>query len=133
MSTLITSKLVALDDRPNFLPKHVGSQFLRYEFLTYDIMEKASADYGGGLWEFVELSNGGFYMSPDTERQFHIVWEDNYFDGVMSADAAGIGVSLMAQSWLSFDGNERLAEKFHHLRDYAAEHSEAAAILGFID
>lgn len=134
MSSPITKIPVALCDRSNFLPNHAGPQFLRYEMLTFDIMGKVCAEYHGGMWDFFELSNGGFYMAPDSEKRFRLVWEDNWFDGEMSADAAGIGVSLMAQSWLSGATNsESLAEKFYQLRDYAADHAEASAIFGFID
>ena len=133
-SPIITNKPVALCDRPNFLPKHAGKAFLRYEMLAFDIMGKACQDYHGGMWDFFELSNGGFYMAPDSEKCFRLIWEDNWFDGELSADAAGIGVSLMAQSWLSSaTHSESLAGKFHQLRGYAMQHAEASAIFGFID
>lgn len=125
------------DKRLNFLPRHIGEdsgQFLHYEHLTFSFLEKASPDYGGGFWSFYNLSNGGFYMAPALERPLRIIWEDNYFDSEMSPDAAGICVSLMAQNAFAWEIDiDRFGEKFHALRDYAAQHEEAHLIYSFID
>ncbi len=46
--------------RHHFLPRHLGGLMLKGEFLVYGWLEKLSKDYGGGLWNFYDLSNGGF-------------------------------------------------------------------------
>jgi hypothetical protein len=52
----------------------------------------------------------------------------------MSADAAGITACLFALSHLSFQTkNEKIAEHYHLLRDFALEHAEASIILAAID
>ena len=133
----ITRTKCPLEQRLTFLPKNVGQnsgRFLRYEHLTYTFMEKACPDYNGGFWEFYSLSNDGFYIAPDSEDLLKMQWHDNYFDGVMSADAAGICISLMAQSAFAWEvDSAHFGEKFNALRDYAAEHEEAAMIFRFID
>ncbi|MEO0510820.1 MAG: antirestriction protein [Verrucomicrobiota bacterium] len=123
--------------RMDFLPNAVGGnivQCVKYEHLTFAFMDKASPDYGSGFWNFYSLSNGGFYMAPEIDGDIRMEWEDNYFEGKMSADAAGISISLLAQNYFAWHVNrERFADKYHQLLDYAAQHKEAPAIYRFID
>ena len=55
-----------------------------------------------GFWDFIELSNGGFYMAPQHEGTFRFSVDTNGYEGEMSPDAAGITVCLFAYSHLSF-------------------------------
>ena len=57
------------------------------------------------------------------------------YDGILSADAAGITICLFACSHLSFHDSkgEVFAERFHQLREYALGHAEAGEILSAID
>jgi hypothetical protein len=100
----------------------------------YDLMREFSADYTGGEWAFFELSNGGFYMTPPGEC-LRIGISSNGYEGRMTADAAGITVSLFAMSHLSFEypSFEIFARHFHLLRDFALGHAEAAQIFAAID
>jgi hypothetical protein len=99
--------------------------------------ESLSHSYRGGCWEMYALSNGGFYMAPETDRLFPVS-AANGFEVEMSADAFGITVCLYVFSLASFDRRKpRLAGAcaghFHLLREFAADHPEAAAILGATD
>lgn len=99
--------------------------------------ESLSHNYRGGCWEMYALSNGGFYMAPETDRSLHVS-AANGFEGDLSADAFGITVCLYVFSLASFDRRRpglarTCAEQFHLLREFAADHSEAAAIFGATD
>ena len=73
-------------------------------------------------------------MAPDVEEPMHITVKTNYFDGDMSADAAGITATLFALSHLACSTEcERLTGHFHLLRDYLDFHPEAGLILSAID
>ena len=138
MSVPITARRMGDQEREAFLPRHIPVDFWRFEQIVYSVIDRASEDYGGGFWDFYELSNGGFYMapawSPDGKNTFAMVWPDNDFEGELSADAAGIAVTLMVLGNLSFGPRgEQRAEKFHLLRDFAFDHPEAVAVFGFID
>lgn len=139
MTDPITAAEIGLTARGNILPRHTGRHFLAFENLVYDLMGRASSDYQGGLWQFFELSNGGFFMAPDRSEPMWLSWPDNYFEGQISPQAAGIGITLMALSilsfndWLSDEDRDRLTDRFHKLRDFAAEHAEAREIFGLID
>ena len=130
----IQARQVPDDERVHILPKHFGRHMLRVEYAIYTFMADLAASYGGAFWKFVELSNAGFYMAPVGQNTFDIRVEGNGFEGVMSADAAGITACLFAFSHLSFQiPDERIANHFHQLRDFALEHAEASLILAAID
>lgn len=92
--------------------------------------------YQGAYWEFMQLSNNGFYMSPYIDEPVKIVCENGY-EGQVSKDAFGIITCLYVYSHLSFSDNNNLAitcaEHFHWLREFALDHTEAEAILEAID
>ena len=130
----ITAQPVPDAKRLDFLPKHLPTQYATAEGLIFNIMHKASELYSGGMWEFMELSNGGFFIYPTARDTFPMKWDDNYFEGELVNDAAGIAVTLMALGWLAFEKPESPAgEKFHQLRDYALDHPQAGLIFRFID
>ena len=116
------------------LPRYFGARMMRFENAVYGFMREFAADYHGGLWHFYELSNGGFYMAPEA-KSFRIVVESNGYEGVMSADAAGITVCLFAYSHLSFQdpGAGVLGRHFYRLREFAVDHREAGQIIAAID
>jgi hypothetical protein len=99
--------------------------------------ESLSHRYRGGCWEMYALSNGGFYMAPETDRVFPVS-AANGFAGITSADAYGIIVCLHVLSVASFDRSKpRLArtctEQFYLVREFALDHPESAAIFGATD
>lgn len=108
---------------------------LRLEPFIFSLAERLSPDYRGGFWHFYSLSNGGFYMAPQSESAFAVRCE-NGFEGSMSADAFGLAVCLYAFSQLSFaDGAfaETCAEHFHLLREHMLGHAEVGLIAAAID
>jgi hypothetical protein len=107
---------------------------LTFEGFVYDLMRQFSQEYGGGVWTYVELSNGSLYMTPP-ERTYRLAIRSNGYDGEMSADAAGITVCLFACSLLSFEyrGTDVFTRHFHGLREYALEHPESTQIFAAID
>lgn len=132
-SSQVTALRVPDDERMNTLPRHFGRYMLHVEDAVYDFMRQLVHEYGGGLWHFYELSNGGFYMAPQMERVTLEV-AGNGYSGEMSADAAGVTACLFAFSHLSFQvQNDVIARHYYQLRDFALEHAEAAGIFAAID
>jgi hypothetical protein len=126
--------LVAQSDRMNTLPSHFGQAMLLVERAIYGFMRSLASQYNGGFWKFYELSNGGFYMAPDSAETYRVI-SPNGFEGDMSADAAGITACLFTFSHLSFhyDDNEAFSRHFHFLREFAVNHAEASSIFAAID
>jgi Antirestriction protein len=133
--TPVVARRVEDSRRINTLPRHFGNRLLTFEGAVYDLMRRFSADYRGGFWDFVELSNGGFYMMPQHEGTFRFCIDTNGYEGEMSPDAAGITVCLFAYSHLSFRYTEDqvFVDHFHQLREFAMDHAEASAIFAAID
>jgi hypothetical protein len=108
---------------------------MRLEPFIYSITASIAREYNGGYWEFYALSNGGFYMAPNSDMLFNVSCE-NGFEGNLTADALGITACLYAYSNLSFSGDEfaeTCAQQYHWLREYMLGHPEAGAILRAID
>ena len=121
--------------------EHVGDLFgihfpLQLEPFIYTVTGQMAPDYKGGYWQFYALSNGGFFMAPETHRSFQVSCQ-NFYRGTLSADALGIVACLTAYSHLSFTTNEKVgrmyARHYHLLREFMCEHPEVAEILGAID
>lgn len=109
---------------------------LNIEPAVYGFAGNIAAEYNGAYWEFYTLSNGGFYMAPNSKSKFQVSCENGY-EGTLSADALGITACLYAYSHLSFSNNQAFSEictnQYHWLRSYMLQHSEASKILGAID
>ena len=121
------------DKRLDFLPKCIPNPLAMIEFenFVYTIAGRFT-DYNGGLWRFWDLDNNGFFMSPDTDVDFHFQNPDNYSDVNLSAEALGIVACLYAFSHLSFK-HHKLGDFYHLLAEYAYDHPEAAAIWESVD
>jgi hypothetical protein len=137
METNVTRELVPEAQRSDHVGKLFGVHFpMQLEPFIYTVTERMAPDYRGGYWRFYSLSNGGFYMAPETEKTFEVSCE-NYYRGTLSADALGIVACLYAYSHLSFSRNEQIgrmyAWHYHLLRQYMCEHPEIGAILLAID
>lgn len=129
----MTRKQVSVQKRIKLTGDLFGTYFpMQLEPFVYTITGNIAADYNGGYWEFYTLSNGGFYMAPNSDTSFKVSCE-NGFEGQLSSDALGIAACLYAYSHLSF-GNGGFAEvcatQFHWLRDYMLEHQKLRLFWG---
>ena len=134
---IITKKLVTVQKWCSHTTTLFGLNFpMRLEPAVYGLTENMSEDYHGGYWDFWELSNGGFYMSPNSHNTFKISCMSDYV-GEMSGDALGITVCLYAYSHLSFGQESQFtdtcAQQYHWLREYALDHDEAGDIFRAVD
>ncbi|EKT4503849.1 TPA: antirestriction protein [Pseudomonas aeruginosa] len=130
----ITANLLPEESRMGFLPAFFGQAMMIGEGLVYCWMRNLSEDYQGGYWDYFKLSNGGFYMAPRTSKKFRVLVAGNYFEGELSADAAGIVATLYALCELANrTASDRIVDLYHLLRDYASEHPDAGQIFAAID
>ncbi|EER2167848.1 antirestriction protein [Escherichia coli] len=146
------TKIIDPETRLMFLPKHFGQYCMTVEDLAFNWMRKLSpkndsqylshaldkieAHYTGGEWDFFELSNGGVFLSPTDREKYRITVAGNYFDDLLSAEAAGIVVTFFTLGQLSalpVMFSERCAAYYHKLYDYAREHEEYVKIRAAID
>jgi Antirestriction protein len=98
--------------RSAFLPRFLGRYFLKGEGMIFEWAHRLSVDYDGGVWRFIELSNGGFYVAPARERNLRVEWHLNGFDGMLGADAFGVVVTLFALCHMTeLSGDDGLIER----------------------
>jgi len=133
----ITRQSVQINQRISHTAKLFGVWFpLNIEPAIYAIAGNIAPEYSVAYWAFYGLSNGGFYMAPDLDKQY-IVSCINGYEGSISADALGITACLYAYSHLSFSSDPALAEvcanHYYWLREFMLEHAEAGSILKAID
>lgn len=103
--------------------------------LIYQSMREYCEDFKGGFWGMSTVSNGTFYMTPpDTGQPYKMTGRYNYYNGNMSADAAGIVSSLLGLNRLACVTEEdEHIELYYRLRDLAIHHPESTEILAAID
>ena len=131
----ITARTLTPEERLSFLPRKLAGKYMLFENTVYAFADRHSKDYSGGLWAFVELSNGGLFIHPEDPEEFAVESWGNHFEGRLSATAFGIGLTLYALSHMSFEKGAPaiLAERYHQLYEYAGRHAEAELIFQFID
>ncbi|WP_175658210.1 antirestriction protein [Burkholderia vietnamiensis] len=138
----VTATAVPEADRLKFMPDVFGPKIMMHaEALLYHYARCfAPDDYSGGMWEFYKLSNGSGYAAPTTPERYNLSVSGNGFEGSMSADAAGIVFTLFAMNSMCFELHgkdealgELMAERWHALREFAAQHAEARSIFRAID
>lgn len=109
----IQKTIVPENKRPDFLPSKLPTGFMQFESLAYAVADKLCESYSGGYWEFVDLSNGGFFMYPQISDNGKLTIScDNYFEGELDEEVAGIVFTLYAVSSIDHD-------MYHLLLDYA--------------
>lgn len=137
VATIIIRHELAGCERLDVPAQLFGVNFpLLLEPYIYATTDKLALEYKGGYWNMYTLSNGGFYMAPDTEKYFKVS-SPNGNEATLSADALGITACLFAYSQLSFTASppfaEVCAEQFYVLREFMLDHAEEGSILGVID
>ena len=103
--------------------------------------------YNGGMWDFVELSNGGLFMYPRMDMSavdcpnapgtLRCRWADNYSDVRLTPEGLGIAACSMAMSHLSFQAKgasqNALVEHFEKLQEFIGQQPECGALASLLD
>ncbi|WP_180279129.1 antirestriction protein [Janthinobacterium sp. BJB304] len=122
-----------VDERMECLPNVAGMRCVLLEFTVYSMLGRMSQDYAGGYWDFYKLSNGGFYMAPQTDGTFRMRCE-NMFEAEVNAQTAGLIACAMAYSHLSFSEEAGcFGEAYMLLWQYLAQQPNAATIFAALD
>jgi Antirestriction protein len=130
----INPTLVNESARVDTIHSVFGSYALRFESLTYSWMKRLNKEYDGGYWNYYTLSNNGFYMAPSLDKVVHMSNAENWFEGAVTPDAAGIIASLFAANQLcNQTAIDEHIELYYALREYAKEHPEHRLIFKAID
>ena len=130
----INASIVPDHLRLGTLPKRFPGLYLVFEVSVFNYMGTFVQSYNGGYWEYVNLSNGGFYMSLKSDESFLVEVTSNDFAETLSADAASLVANLFAYCRLANQHQlDYLIEGFHALRQFALNHPESTLIFSAID
>lgn len=136
----ITASRLTDERRITFWPQYFGTvpQWILLEPRLFAWMDRLCENYGGGIWNFYTLSNGGVFMAPEAEdnsgEKWHLSSSMNGNDAEMSAEAAGIAVCLLEYSHHACRTEcDAMTAHYYRLRDYALTHPECNAIMHIID
>jgi len=131
----IQAIVVPDDARLDFLPRVFGFRHIAVgEAAVYNWMQALCPSYDGGFWDFIDLSNGGFYLRWHTDAPHVAISVDgNGYIGSMSPDAASIVATMFAINELLFAGAEHLDDAYYKLRDFALSHPESSSMLQALD
>ncbi|WP_370612054.1 antirestriction protein [Citrobacter meridianamericanus] len=136
----ITASRLPDERRITFWPQYFGTvlQWILLEPRLFAWMDRLCEDYGGSIWQFYTLSNGGAFMAPEPEDGNEDKWtlfnDMNGNSADMSAEAAGIAACLLEYSHHACrTGCEVMTAHYYRLRDYALTHPECQAIMRIID
>ena len=133
-SVSITKTIVPGHKRSTALPTRFPGLFLVYEMLVYRYKEAFCQGCSGGYWDFVELSNGGFFMSLRSYLPCRVIIPANGYERVMTAEAASIVVNIFALSQLVKEHKMGfLIDMYYALRDFACDHPESRHILSAVE
>ena len=134
--TSLSSRVVPEAERMACVDKLFGIGYvLKLEPTVFSMAERLAADYHGAYWQFYALSNGGFYMAPQSDTIFDVCCE-NGFEGKLSANALGLAATLYAYSHLSFGGDafaDLCSNQYHLVREFMFQHQEVRSISRAID
>jgi hypothetical protein len=131
---ITAARVIFIPDNLSCLPELAGRGDVPLERAIYDLLRGMSPDYGGGGWEYFQLSNGGFYMAPQKRGAYRIVYEGIGFDKAVSEQAAGIIACATAYSHLScLPQGDRFVRAHQLLLDFIEQHPEVELILAALD
>ncbi|EOR7868424.1 antirestriction protein [Escherichia coli] len=103
-------------------------------------MKRFCEKYEAGYWSYFKVGSNSGFMCPDTHEFYHFDMP-NYFSGNVSAEAAGIIVTIFVlqacfnDAWEREDGDlcDHYREAMDTLKDYAATTDESKSIFRAID
>lgn len=115
---LITESLIPTEKMLAAIIRHFGVGATAVEMTVYAYMRHLCPAYDGGMWNYYELSNGGFYMIPEGEKLYNLVSPNSYED-TMTSKEAGITACLFAFSFVAGKyQSQRLCYHYEWLWEY---------------
>jgi hypothetical protein len=124
----IIARLVAVEERSALLSRHFGARARIADAVIPGTLKLMCEDYRDSSWSCYQLSNGGFYMAPNTQA-LRLKIPTHHFEDTLSADAAGIVTCLIVFTAMALWYRDKsLAQRYVQLREFASVHPEAQKI-----
>jgi len=128
---------LTVGQRGLFMAKVFGNLFFQAEALLFTQARDLVLGATDFEWVGYSLSNGAHFLAPATGYDLELNIE-NGFRGTVSAEAAGIIISLyvfsqLSQEHVDTDIGNRMDTLFFRLREYGLQHPERRSIMQAID
>lgn len=140
MATIKPVEIVDDEERNAYLVNRYGdpTKAIEIEHRIYNKMQELCPEYTGAFWRMYTVGKRTptWYMAPAiNDRKLAIRVPTNGYEGLMSADAAGIVVCLVILNQLCWENPESKEhyDAFVKLQQFSWNHKEAPAIMGAID
>lgn len=130
----ITVAEVPAGESFSYLLRRFDKHHTTVELFLRSYAVELCADFKGAQWRYFETSTGTVYMVPSGYESLLVSIDANHFEARVSAEVAGIIVSLFVLQRLS--DVSRLREHMRMvvlLRNYALQHPMATTIFRAID
>ncbi|EIA1343259.1 antirestriction protein [Vibrio parahaemolyticus] len=128
---MITASIVPKKERSEFYPS-ITNNFPYLKRAVCKVSFSIFEGYNGACWEFIKLSNGGYFAYPDINTLITVVSPDSKDKHELSAEAAGLcvwwfvfgSVSRLASEYNDSVGATFFTEHQRKLIEFANEHAE---------
>lgn len=136
-----TKQLISDHLRLSFYPWLFNKYFMQAQGNVYRRMALYCKDYCGGYWDFYRVGERSGYVALQSEETFTLEIPTNGFCGEVSADAAGIIVTLFEMchcfNRAYSEENDAVCDYFRDAMDtlkyYAEQHPESRLIFAAIN
>jgi hypothetical protein len=130
----ITATEVPAGERFSFLIRHFDKHHSTVELFLRSFAVELCPDFKGTQWRYFQTSTGSVFMVPSGYESLHVCIDTNGFDARVSAEVAGLIVSIFVLNRLSMVSRSREHMRMLVLlRNYALTHPQAATIFRAID
>ncbi|MBL4842173.1 MAG: antirestriction protein [Thalassospira sp.] len=121
--------------RAETMHQYWGDRCVNLEMFVFRFMDNFNEAYNGGYWDFNITHNNALYISLSTDKPVRLVSPLNYADETMSADAAGVVLTIFACSYAldKFPDAEEILATYDRLMDVFGDHPEASKIYRLLD
>ena len=130
----ITATEVPAGERFSFLMHRFDRHHTTVDMFLKSFAVELCPDYRGAQWQFFETSTGTLFMVPSGYESLHVRIDTNGFDARVSAEVAGLIVSLYVLARLcDVSRSHEHMRMLVLLRNYALTHAQATTVFRAID
>jgi Antirestriction protein len=130
----ITATEVPAGERFSFLIRRFDKYHETVDLFLRSFAVELCPDFKGAQWRFFEASTGTVFMVPSGYESLHVRIESNGFDARVSAEVAGLIVSLFVLTRLcAVSRSQEHMRMLVLLRNYALTHAQATTVFRAID
>lgn len=121
--------------RAQTMHQYWGDRCVNLEMFVFSFMNTFNDAYNGGYWNLNITSNDALFISLNTEEPVRLISPLNYGDETMSAEAAGLVLTIYGCSYAldKYPEEALIPETYDKLMAVVGDHPEASKIYRLLD